>query len=174
MANDQTIQSNKKPMRSRLTLCIYNGEQEEIPVHPVMVGVFRWLKVNAKAALADPTVPWNGALQDYDWLKAGEHHDPCPGRIITPEDPENFDVELLKRPWADLSPEEEGIATLEDRVELVDLSVWDDMEEVLRITPTRERYAELTIKYLDRALDMFVLEDQAYQEQQQAELVLVG
>lgn len=170
----KAIEKKAKPLPTRAwvdgekILCVRTPVIKRRPVHPVMVGVFRWLRANAVAALVDPTVPWNGVLQDFDWLKDGVHHDPCPGRIITPDDPEGFDVELLKGPWKGMSLAERSISNLETWVKVVDREAWFDMGEVLRVTPTRELYAELSIKRLDWTSERLEIEDRLYREQQKA------
>lgn len=155
----------KGRMRSRRkSYADFLGAVEYGPVHPLVVGVFRWLKANVERWIADPSYAWDGAMSDLGSLRAGLRTGSCPGRIITPEDPEGFDFHVLER--ANDGSYREGLENLNRYVWSVDSGALVEMVEVLKVTPTKQLYAELTLKGLERALDSFVIEGPETREPQ--------
>lgn len=69
---------------------------------PLRRGVVRWVREQARLAVADSTRPWSGAVAEYERLKAGKHPDPDPAALIFRFNPKLYDPNRLEIDAEDL------------------------------------------------------------------------
>lgn len=169
MKNDQTKTSTKPLTKKKQFACKLKKRPPSNHVtHPAIVGTLQWLKARTEAVIADPTIPWNGVWQDYDWMKEGKHLEPSPGQFITPDNPESFEPGLFNRLDAQAKPGGFYLINLEDKIDLVDSGAWADIDIILKATPTKELYAKQTLENIQSSLDEFAREqDRMVQRKQE-------